>query len=271
MARTDGIATHLLQNLHLANERSLVDSSAKRTQVVVQADTLQLAGLAVQFESALAADAYGADARGRRLGINEHVMFRRTGLAYFVDFSLQLIQIRCLWRPQLRILNRKLRIELAIRFYAHVATRGMQAVGACQHHRAHHALLRSYHLCFSLNDGLFLGDGHRAHVDRPVVNVGLGRQHQLHRPIQTATRIPSRTFLNILQIDGNQILSFNYIRCDVDAESIVAVGPTSCHLTIDADQWLAHSTVKHQFSMAGQFVEHNSRAIMALANPGQSA
>ena len=53
MGRANGIAAHGLQRLDLTDERSLVHGSTQRAQVVVQADTLQLAGLAVQLETAL--------------------------------------------------------------------------------------------------------------------------------------------------------------------------------------------------------------------------
>ena len=91
VARSNSVATHLLQNLHLAYERSFVDGSSQRAKVVVQTDALQLASLAVEFKPMFTADANGTNARFHRFRVYQHTMISFSSLAQLVHVRLYTI------------------------------------------------------------------------------------------------------------------------------------------------------------------------------------
>ena len=76
--RADGVAAHVLQDLDLADNRSLVHRSTQGAEIVVQADTLQLARHAVQLESLFLRHANGADTDLYRLLVNVLAVFHNT-------------------------------------------------------------------------------------------------------------------------------------------------------------------------------------------------
>ena len=53
MRRTDGVAAHVLHHLDLTDKGSLVDGGAKRTEVMVQTDSLDLTGDTIELETTL--------------------------------------------------------------------------------------------------------------------------------------------------------------------------------------------------------------------------
>ena len=53
MRRADGVATHLLHRANLADKGSLVDGGSKRTEVVVQAHSLNLPCHAVKLKTVI--------------------------------------------------------------------------------------------------------------------------------------------------------------------------------------------------------------------------
>ena len=115
MRGTDGIASHILHHLNLASQRTLVDSSTQRPKVVMQTYTLELHGLTIQLETMFARDTNGTDAGLDGLAVKYLMM----SLIYL---HLDLIQIRCLRRPQHRILYFELGIYLSVAFNAGVTT-----------------------------------------------------------------------------------------------------------------------------------------------------
>ena len=72
-----GVTSHLFHQFYLAYQCSLVDCGPKRTEVVVQADTLYLASLAVKHETAVLADAYGTDAKVCYGLVNNLIVFHQ--------------------------------------------------------------------------------------------------------------------------------------------------------------------------------------------------
>jgi len=57
----DGVASHVLEHCELSAESGLVDGCSKRTEVMVQADSAELARLAVEEESLVRDDLYGSE------------------------------------------------------------------------------------------------------------------------------------------------------------------------------------------------------------------
>ena len=72
---TDGVATHLLHRLDLADECRLVLCSSQRTEVVVQADTLDLAGNAIELETIILGYRDGTNTGLQRLNISHLLSF----------------------------------------------------------------------------------------------------------------------------------------------------------------------------------------------------
>ena len=91
VSRTDGVAAHGLHRLNLTDKRRLVDGSTQRTEVVVQTDALQLAGLAIELETAFLGDADGADAYFFLDFID--------GFAIFHQLDAQAVEVGLLGRP----------------------------------------------------------------------------------------------------------------------------------------------------------------------------
>ena len=60
MGGADGIASHFLHGLDLADEGSLVFGGSERTEVVVEANSLNLARDAIELESTFLRYAYSA-------------------------------------------------------------------------------------------------------------------------------------------------------------------------------------------------------------------
>ena len=66
-----GVAAHVFENLHLADERRLVDSGAERSEVVVEAYALELTAHAVELEAMLTREGDGADACLHRAAVHD--------------------------------------------------------------------------------------------------------------------------------------------------------------------------------------------------------
>lgn len=92
---TDGIATHLLHHLDLTDKGCLVLSCSQRTEVVMQADTLDFAGDAIELKTIILGYGNGADTGLQGLHISH--------LLSFISGKLYLIEIRRFRRPELRI------------------------------------------------------------------------------------------------------------------------------------------------------------------------
>ena len=72
------VAAHLLQDFYLADNCSFVHRSPQGTEVVVQANTLQLARHAVQLETLFLADTDGANTGLYRLLVDVLAVFQNT-------------------------------------------------------------------------------------------------------------------------------------------------------------------------------------------------
>ena len=75
MGCTNGVATHLLHRLDLADECRLVFSSSQRTEVVVQADALDFSGNAIELETIILGYRDGTDSGLQRLYISHLLSF----------------------------------------------------------------------------------------------------------------------------------------------------------------------------------------------------
>ena len=71
------------------------------------------------------------------------------------------------------------------------------------------------------------------HLDAPVVNISFLRCHQPHITVDARARIPAAVFLlRIIHAHHYLILSCFYIRCSIHPERRVAIGPSTCLLSI---------------------------------------
>ena len=104
------------------------------------------------------------------------------------------------------------------------------------------------HLGTHTDDGLGRIGRHCADECFPWRKLAFASEQQAHRAIKTASGIPAATLLYILQIDGNHIVAAVKVQIfgGIDIEGIVAVGPESCLLAVDAHCGLAHSTIYHE-------------------------
>ena len=75
MGSTDGVATHLLHRLDLTDERRLVLCCSQRTEVVMEADTLNLSGDAIELEAIILGYRDGTDTGLQRLYISHLLAF----------------------------------------------------------------------------------------------------------------------------------------------------------------------------------------------------
>ena len=289
VSRAYGVAAHVLENLYLAYECGLVDGGAQWSQVVVQADALELARHAVEPETAIGTDADGAQTY------------------FFLDFIdsfaivhqlyAQPVERRLFGRPQLRFLDFHRGACLPV--FVNIVVRrgyGLSLFVEQAHFDAQWAAvaarltgLSSTFLLAACLDGfrrhlhlsLLAVDGECAEIGAPAVEALLAREHQRHRAVQSGTGIPARTLLNVLQVYLQQVVhghgtgrrgSGLDIWCDVHAESVVAVSPVAGLLAVDGHRRLSHGTVEHQLGMPVEAGGDGQRAlVVAAAYPGQRA
>ena len=75
----DSVASHVLHQPYLAYERGFVDSGAERSEVMVQANALQLAAYAIELEASVLADFHGTDAERSDYLVNKLVVAVQSG------------------------------------------------------------------------------------------------------------------------------------------------------------------------------------------------
>ena len=92
VGRADGVAAHVFENLHLADERRLVDSGAERSEVVVEAYALELTAHAVELEAMLTREGDRADACLHCAAVHDGGV----SALPFDEFDLGLIERWCL-------------------------------------------------------------------------------------------------------------------------------------------------------------------------------
>ena len=238
---TDGIATHLLHHLDLADEGSLVLCSAQWTEVVVQTNALNLSGDAIELETIILGYRNGADTSLQSLNISH--------LLAFISDKLYLIEIRRFRRPELRICH--LQSSLDFRIGTCDGLLGNLLASLIQ--QGDDGLARLTSLSFQQGVyfyfSLLLISLQGTHEGIPGREVFVAIELYGNRTVKTASRIPSAALLYIIKMYLDEItLTKLDERCDVDAEGIVAVSPLACLLAIDADNRLAHSTVEDEYS-----------------------
>ena len=151
-----------------------------------------------------------------------------------------------------------------------IVTTSSTAIRRNQRHSANHILGRIDYLKFYLDNSLAILNSHSTSIQAPVVDMRLRCQHQLHRTIESGTRIPAWTLLYILQMDSDIQLSCFQILRGIHTKGIIAVGPMASFLSVDTDARLGHRTVEYQFS---SFIARRNLyrcLIPPFANPRQS-
>ena len=248
---TDGIATHLLHHLDLTDKGCLVLSCSQRTEVVMQADTLDFAGDAIELKTIILGYGNGADTGLQGLHISH--------LLSFISGKLYLIEIRRFRRPELRI--RYLQSSLDFRIGTCDGLLGNLLASLIQ--QGYDGLARLTSLSFQQRIYFYFSfllicfQG--THEGIPGREVFVAIEFYGNRTVKTASRIPTTALLYIIKMYLDEItLTKLDERCDVDAEGIVAVSPLASLLAIDADNRLAHGTVEDEY---GTLIALRSRPV----------
>ena len=104
-------------------------------------------------------------------------------------------------------------------------------------------------------------------VDVGCVSIG----DEQHRTIKTATRIPARTFLAIVEADAYFVLSLFQVRRCVHAESVISVCPMSGKVSVYVYVWVSHSTVKLKYGGSRHLLQTDGSLVEAATYPRQCA
>jgi len=248
---TDSVATHLLHRLNLADESCLVLCSSQRTEVVVQTDTFQFTGNAIELETIFLGYGNGADTGLQGLHISH--------LLSFISGKFYLIEVRRFRRPELRI--RHLQSSLDFRIGTCDDLLGNLLASLIKQGDNRLARLT----CFSFQQRIYFYFSFLL-ISLQGTDEGIPGREVLvtvkfhgNRTVKTASRIPSAALLYIIKMYLDEItLTKLDERCDVDAEGIVAVSPLACLLAIDADNRLAHGTVEDEY---GTLIALRSRPV----------
>ena len=248
---TDSIATHLLHHLDLTDESCLVFCCTQRTEVVVQTDTLQSAGNAIELETIILGYGNGTDTGLQGLDISH--------LFSFISGKFYLIEVRRFRRPELRI--RYLQSSLDFRIGTCDGLLGNLLASLIQ--QGYDGLARltslSFQQCIYFYFSFLLISLQGTDEGIPGREVLVAIEFYGNRTVKAASRIPTTALLYIIKIYLDEItLTKLDERCDVDAEGIVAVSPLACLLAIDADNRLAHGTVEDEY---GTLIALRSRPV----------
>ena len=100
MSTTQCIHAHILQPKELAVHGILIESSTESTEVVMLTDSIQLEVLAIEPEACLSIEMEFTESGGCINLVN--------GLSVNNEFSLYIIYVRCLDRPEVRLRYLKL-------------------------------------------------------------------------------------------------------------------------------------------------------------------
>ena len=259
---TDGIATHLLHHLDLTDESCLVLCCAQWSEVVVQTDTLQFAGNAIELETIILGYGNSTDTGLQGLHISH--------LLSFISGKFYLIEVRRFRRPELRIRY----LQSSLDFRGCTLNGLLGNLLACLIQQGYDGLARL--TCLSFQQRIYfyfsflLISLQGTDEGIPGREVFVAIEFYGNRTVKTSSRIPTATFLYIIKMYLDEItLTKLDERCDVDAESIVAVSPLACLLAIDADNRLAHGTVEDEY---GTLIALRSRPVLlihTLAYPRQ--
>ena len=259
---TDGIATHLLHHLDLTDEGSLVLCCAQRTEVVVQADTLQFAGNAIELETIILGYRDSTDTGLQYLDISH--------LLSFISGKLYLIEIRRFRRPELWI--RHLQGSLDGRSCTRDCLLGNLLASLIQ--QGDDGLARLAGLAFEERIYFYLSflliSLQRAHEGIPGREVFIAIEFYGNRTVKTASRIPTAALLYIIKMYLDEVLLAKLDEwCDVDAEGIVAVSPLACLLAVDGDNRLTHGAIENEYGTLIALRSRPVHLIHALTYPRQ--
>ena len=262
MGSTDGVATHLLHHLDLTDKSCLVLCCTQWTEVVVQTDTLQLSGNAIELETIILGYGNGADTGLQGLHISH--------LLSFISGKFYLIEVRRFRRPELRI--RHLQSSLDFRIGTCDSLLGNLLASLIQ--QGYDGLARLTSLSFQQRIYFYFGfllislQGTDEGIPGREVLVAV--KFHGHRTVKTAAWIPSAAFLYIVEMNLYQIaLAKLDERSDVNAEGIIAVSPLASLLAIHANHRLAHGTIEYEDGTLVALRSCPFHLIHALAYPRQ--
>ena len=210
---TDSIATHLLHRLDLTDKGCLILCCSQRTEVMMQADTFQFTGNAIELETIILGYGNGADTGLQGLHISH--------LLSFISGKFYLIEIRRFRRPELRI--HYLQSSLDFRIGTCDDLLGNLLASLIQ--QGYDGLVRLTSLSFQQRIYFYFSfllislQGTDEGIPGREVFVAI--EFYGNRTVKTASRIPSAALLYIIKMYLDEItLTKLDERCDVDAEAL---------------------------------------------------
>ena len=108
-------------------------------------------------------------------------------------------------------------------------------------------------------------------VSLPLVYSALIGGDNLHRTIQTSSRIPSTALFKVIKMHLNIVFSFFNIRCNVESESVIAIHPTSYFFAINLHNRLTHCAIEVYLGVFGAFLYIKCGFIAAFSNPRKTS
>ena len=266
----DGIATHRLEQFHLTDEGGLVDCRSQHAKVVVQADSLELAGLAIQLETTFGRTLDGAETNFLRLFVENAV---GGAVADGVERHLQVVEFGILWSPEGHVLH--VAKHLCQAAFVGIGQEGLLLSLVVLHAELEGiflAWLHAGHLRLELF-GHLLSDGKCVGHDAPLLDGGLRSLNQRDGADESGTRIPAAAFLHIQQVDSQRVGRpvFVHEGSHIHVERTVAILPFAGFLAVHIHHWLSHGCVEVEQGAWAVLLHCEGGAIPAAANPGQGA
>ena len=256
----DCIAAHILEHGELAAYGRLVYGCAKRTEVMVEAYSAELAYLSVEEESLVRTDLYrpesepGADLVLEVFSVADaylrsfHVPVGIDGSSR-IYFCFSEIKYGALWRPKCGPRYRDVLLHLSlmnlsgIRFFRHdlafcIDNPGLESHGC--------SIGQAVHLCPYSDDGLILSDIWCGHICSPYGYMDLGKRDVTYLPVKACSRVPSRRLRPVFQQHCQLIGPCLEVAGHIAPERVVSVWPETYLFSIDEDLSFAHGSVEIQ-------------------------
>ena len=239
----DGVAAHVAQQKQLAADGIAADGGTEGTEVVVQADALELTHLAVEQEAHVGDDLHAANTEG---GGDVLLPF-----AVGVERGARLVEVGRLGRPEERGGEGEVLLEREVVADVVVAGEGVNSLarGFADEGGAEGDMLAEgvVHTGAEVDGCQPVGDVGGGDVGAPYGYVGALRGDEVHVAVEPCARVPTAALLAVAEADSDEVGRVGVeVGRDVAVESVVAVWPIAGFLSVDIDLGFAHGTIEEQ-------------------------